>query len=59
VDYSLFIMVEVLVMSERLEKRPGATLIVFPPPIFTGTAFVSLFHVSLPPPRENALGVFI
>jgi hypothetical protein len=38
VDYSLFIMVMVvLVMLERLEKRPGASLAAFPPPIFTAT----------------------
>jgi hypothetical protein len=30
VDYSLFIVVAVLVMLERLEKRPGVTLAAFP-----------------------------
>jgi hypothetical protein len=59
VDYSLFIMVAVLVMSERLEKPPGATLAMFPPPNFARTASVSLFHVSPPPPQENTSGVFI
>jgi hypothetical protein len=59
VDYSLFIMVALLVMLERLEKLPGATPVAFPPPNFTGTTSVSLFHVSPPPPRENASGVFI
>jgi hypothetical protein len=33
-----------------------ATPAVFPPPIFTGTACVSWFHVSPLPPCENALG---
>jgi hypothetical protein len=49
-------MVAVLVMSERLEKRPEVTLEAFPPPIIAGTTFVSWFHVSMPPPRGNALG---
>jgi hypothetical protein len=35
--------------SERVEKRPGVTLVAFPPPIFAGTASISVFHVSLPP----------
>jgi hypothetical protein len=48
-----------VVMSERLEKRLGATLAVFPPLIFARTTSVSLFRVSSPPPRENASGVFI
>jgi hypothetical protein len=38
-------MVAMVVMSERLEKRPWATLEVFPPPMFAATAFVSLFPV--------------
>jgi hypothetical protein len=60
VDYSLFNKVVVLVMSKRLEKWPGATPIVFPPPIFARTAFVSWFHVSPPPPQKNALwGLYI
>jgi hypothetical protein len=60
VDYSLFIMVVVvLVMLERLEKRPGATLAAFPPPIFAATASISWFCISPPPPQENASGVFI
>jgi hypothetical protein len=46
-------------MLERLEKRPGATPEVFPPPIFAGIAFVLWFCVSSPPPQENASGVFI
>jgi hypothetical protein len=57
VDYSLFIMVAVLVMSERLEKRPGMAPTPFPPPIFAGLASFSWFHVSSPPPYENALGI--
>jgi hypothetical protein len=32
--------------SKRVEKHPGATPTAFPPPIFAGTAFVSVFHVS-------------
>jgi hypothetical protein len=52
-------MVAVLVMLERLEKRLGMAPIAFPPPIFTGSASVSWFHVSLPPPRENASGSLI
>jgi hypothetical protein len=43
-------------MLERLEKRPGATLAAFPPPIFTATSSISWFHVSSLPPRENASG---
>jgi hypothetical protein len=46
VDYSLFIMVAVLGMLERLEKRLGATLAAFPPPIFTGTTFVLCFSAT-------------
>jgi hypothetical protein len=40
VDYSLFIMVAVLVMLERLEKQLGMAPTVFPPPIFTDLASV-------------------
>jgi hypothetical protein len=57
VDYSLFTMVAVVL--ERMEKRLGATPAAFLPPIFARTASVSWFHISPPPPRENALGVFI
>jgi hypothetical protein len=56
VDYSLFIMLAVLVMSERFEKRPGMALAVLPPSIFACTAFISWFRVSLSPPRGNASG---
>jgi hypothetical protein len=38
-----------ILMLERVEKHPGATPAAFPPPIFTRIAFVSMFHVSLPP----------
>jgi hypothetical protein len=55
-DYSLFIMVAVLVMSEMFEMRPGTAPIAFPPPIFAGSTSVSWFHVSPPPSRDNALG---
>jgi hypothetical protein len=43
-------------MSERLEKRLGATQAAFPPQIFARTAYVSVFHVSLSPPLGNAEG---
>jgi hypothetical protein len=56
VDYSLFIMVVVLVILERLEKQPGVTLAAISLPIFTGIASVSQFHVSPLPPRKNAPG---
>jgi hypothetical protein len=49
-DYSLFMAVMMVLMSEGVEKRLGATLTAFPPPIFAGTASVSVFHVS-PLPR--------
>jgi hypothetical protein len=48
-DYSLFRAVMMVLMSERVEKHPGATLAAFPPLIFTGIVFVSMFRVSLPP----------
>jgi hypothetical protein len=49
VDYSLFMVVMMVLMSERVEKRLEATLGAFPPPIFGETASVSVFRVSLPP----------
>jgi hypothetical protein len=45
-----------VVMSERMEKRPGATPAVFPPTIFVGSTSISMFHVSPPPPRGNTSG---
>jgi hypothetical protein len=54
VDYSLFMVVSMVVMLERLEKRPGMTPAAFSPPIFPGTPFVSVFHVSTLPPQGNA-----
>jgi hypothetical protein len=52
--------VVMVVMSERLEKRPGATPTTFLPPIFTRIASIYVFCVSPPPPRENALwGLYI
>jgi hypothetical protein len=52
--------VSMVVMFERLEKLPGATLIAFPPPIFAGIASISVFLVSLPPHLGSAQGgVFI
>jgi hypothetical protein len=56
VDYSIIIMVAVLVMLERLEKWPGMAPAAFPLPIFAGSQPVSWFHVSLLPPRKNASG---
>jgi hypothetical protein len=41
--------VMMVLISERVEKRPGAISAVFPPPIFARIASVSLFCVSLPP----------
>jgi hypothetical protein len=53
--------VSMVVMFERLEKLPGATLIAFPPPIFAGIASISVFLVSLLPHLGSAQGggVFI
>jgi hypothetical protein len=46
--------------SERVEKRPGATPTAFPPPIFAGTASLSVFRVSpLPPDRDRRGGLYI
>jgi hypothetical protein len=56
VDYSLFIAVSMVLMSERLEKCPGATPAAFSPPIFVGIASVSVFYVFPPPPLVNAKG---
>jgi hypothetical protein len=56
VDYSDFIMVAMLLMLEKLEKRPGTALAAFPLLIFIGSASVSWFRVSPPPTRENASG---
>jgi hypothetical protein len=55
-DYSLFMAVSMVLMSEKLEKRPGATPAAFPPPIFVGTTSVYVFHVSPPPPLGNTEG---
>jgi hypothetical protein len=41
--------VMMVLMSERVEKRLGAILTTFPPPIFVRTTSVSVFHVFLPP----------
>jgi hypothetical protein len=40
----------------EVEKRPGAILAAFPPLIFAGTTFVSVFCVSPPPPLGNTEG---
>jgi hypothetical protein len=55
VDYSLFIMVAVLVILKRLEKRQEMAPTTFPPPIFAGSGSVSWIHVSPPPSYENTL----
>jgi hypothetical protein len=49
VDYSLFMVVMVVLTSERVEKHPEATPAAFPPSIFAGITSVSVFHVSPPP----------
>jgi hypothetical protein len=49
VDYSLFMAVMMVLMLERVKKRRRATSAAFLPPIFAGTTYVSIFHVSLPP----------
>jgi hypothetical protein len=43
VDYSLFIMVAVLVMLERVDMQPGKASAAFPPRIFAGSTFLSWF----------------
>jgi hypothetical protein len=45
-----------VVMLERLEKRPGSTPAVFPPLIITGTAFVFVFRVCPLPLLSNSEG---
>jgi hypothetical protein len=59
VDYSLFMVVMMMLTSERVEKHLGATPAAFPPPIFAGTTSVSVFHVSLPPLIAIVHGVYI
>jgi hypothetical protein len=59
VDYSLFMAVMVVLTSERVEKRLGATPAAFSPPIFTGTASVSVFRVSPLPHFTIVEGDFI
>jgi hypothetical protein len=51
--------VSMVVMSGRLEKRPGATPTMFTPSIFAGTTYVYVFRVSPLPPLENIEGVLI
>jgi hypothetical protein len=51
--------VSIVLMLERLEKRPGVTSAAFSPPIFAGTASISVFRVSPPSPLGKAEGVFI
>jgi hypothetical protein len=59
VDYSLFMAVIMVLMSERVEKRPRATLAAFPPPIFAGITSVSVFRVSPHPHFAIIEGVYI
>jgi hypothetical protein len=52
-----------VLMSERLEKRPRMTPVAFPLPIFAGAVSVSVFRVSPLPPLGNTesdlyIGVF-
>jgi hypothetical protein len=49
VDYTLFMVVMIMLMSERVEKHSGATPAMFPPSIFAIIAYVSMLRVSLPP----------
>jgi hypothetical protein len=48
--------VTVVLMLERVEKRLGATPAAFPPPIFAGTASISVFRVSPLPSDRNHRG---
>jgi hypothetical protein len=49
-----------VLMSERVEKRPGATPAAFPPPIFAEIASVSVFSVSpLPPDHDHRGGLYM
>jgi hypothetical protein len=48
--------VMMVLMSERVEKRPGVTLAAFPPPIFAGIASIFVFPISLLPPLGNVEG---
>jgi hypothetical protein len=43
---------EALVKEERVEMQPGMALAAFPTPIFVGSASLSWFHVSPPPPSR-------
>jgi hypothetical protein len=50
----------IVLTSEKVEKHPTASLIVFLPPIFTGLGFVSVFHVSPPSlDRDHRGGLYI
>jgi energy-converting hydrogenase Eha subunit A len=58
-DYSLFMSVMMVLTSERVEKRSGATPAAFPTPIFAGIASVSVFGVSPLPLIAIVQGVYI
>jgi hypothetical protein len=55
-DYSLFMEVVMVLMSERVDKCPRATPAAFSSPIFAGTTSVSMFCVSSLPFLETPRG---
>jgi hypothetical protein len=60
VDYSLFIVVAVLMMLVRVEMQPRMTPIAFSPPVFVGSALVSWFLCfSVASFREHLGGLYI
>jgi hypothetical protein len=50
VDFFLLMVVMMVLLLKRVEKRPGVTPATFPPPVFAGTTSVFVVRVS-PPPR--------
>jgi hypothetical protein len=59
VDYSLFIMVMMLEMLEKVEIPPVAAPVEFPPPIFAGSGSVSVFLYFRRDLLEEASGTHI
>jgi hypothetical protein len=60
VDYSLFMGVMMVLMSERVEKHPGQLRAAFTPPIFARIASISVLRVSPPPLLGNTeVGLYI
>jgi hypothetical protein len=52
--------VMMVLTSKRVEKRSEVTPAMFPPPMFAGIAFVSVFRVSpSPPDRDHRGGLYI